>query len=38
MDSGLTELFRGVTADAFSPLEIIAARQLISRTKVGNSD
>jgi len=38
MDSGLTELFLGVTVGAFSPLAVIAAWQMISRTKVGNSD
>lgn len=38
MDGGLTELFLGVTAGAFSPLALIAAWQMVTRTRLGNSD
>lgn len=38
MDGGLTELFLGVTAGAFSPLALIAAWQMVTRTGLGNSD
>lgn len=33
MDGGLTELFLGVTAGAFSPLALIAAWEKLRRTR-----
>ncbi|MPM79696.1 hypothetical protein SDC9_126735 [bioreactor metagenome] len=33
MDGGLTEIFLGVTAGAFSPLALIASWELLCRTK-----
>lgn len=38
MEGALTELFLGVTAGAFSPLALIAAWQMVARTKAGNPD
>lgn len=38
MEGGLTELFLGVTAGAFSPLALIAAWQMVVRTTMGNSE
>lgn len=35
MDGGLTELFLGVTAGAFSPLAVIAAWEKFRRTRMG---
>ena len=35
MDGGLTELFLGVTAGAFSPLAAIAAWHMLRRTMMG---
>lgn len=32
MDGGLTELFLGVTAGAFSPVVVIGALQMLHRT------
>lgn len=36
MDGGLTELFLGVTAGAFSPLAVIAVWEKFRRTRLGN--
>ena len=36
MDGGLTELFVGVTAGAYSPLALIAAWKMLRRTMQGN--
>lgn len=36
MEGGLTELFLGVTAGAFSPLALIAAWEMV-RTKTGHA-
>ncbi len=33
MDGGLTEIFLGVTAGAFSPLAVFAAWEMLLRTK-----
>ncbi len=38
MDGGLTELFLGVTAGAFSPLALIASWELLRRTKTSHND
>lgn len=35
MDGGLTELFVGVTAGAYSPLALIAAWKMLRRTMQG---
>ena len=35
MDGGLTELFVGVTAGAYSPLALIAAWKMLRRTMRG---
>lgn len=36
MDGGLTEIFLGVTAGAFSPLALIAAWEMLRSTKNGH--
>jgi len=36
MEVGLTELFVGVTAGAYSPLALIAAWKMLRRTLSGN--
>ena len=36
MDGGLTELFVGVTAGAYSPLALIAAWKMLRRTMQGS--
>ena len=36
MDGGLTEIFLGVTAGAFSPLALFAAWEMLHRTKAGH--
>ena len=38
MQGGLTELFLGVTAGAFSPLALFAAWELLQRTRSGHED
>lgn len=37
MEGGLTELFLGVTAGAFSPLALFAAWEKFRRTRLGNA-
>jgi hypothetical protein len=38
MDGGLTEIFLGVTAGAFSPLALFAAWEMLRRTKTSHTD
>ncbi len=38
MDGALTELFVGVAAGAYSPLALIAAWQMLRRTKPGSGE
>lgn len=38
MDGGLTEIFLGVTAGAFSPLALIASWEMLLRTKTSRED
>jgi len=38
MDGGLTELFLGVTAGAFSPLALIASWEMLRSTKTVHKD